>query len=182
MRKRVEEKILSELKDIRKEEQAIKERERELLDRVEFDIHKSELGRKKMFHEIAHFRYSDFSQMIIGCSVFSLPAFINTSFWEYIPLIETNLLIYIHLFLMICVMLAINFEFRDNINTDFWFARMLVKRFFYTYVTVGMVVGLLMILVGKAHYSFVTLDVIRNFLSAQSVGLFGAVTFTFLKK
>ena len=178
----VQEEILQELQNIRKDEKDIKRREQQVLRKLDIDLHKDKFKQRKLFYEVSHFRYGDFSQIVIGCSVFSLPAFINTSFWDYLPEVHTYLLVGIHLFFALCVLLALNFEYRDDINLQPWFGIMLLKRFFYTYFSVMMVVILLLVLVNKLTYSVTLLEVFRNFIAAQSVGLFGAVTFSFLKK
>lgn len=178
----LQEEILEELKHIHEDEQAIKRREQQVLRKLDLTLHHDEVKQRKLFYEVSHFRYGDFSQIVIGCSVFSLPAFINTSFWDYLPGVHTSLLIGIHLFFALCVLLALNFEYRDSIDFNQWFGRMLLKRFFYTYFSVAMVVLLLLVLVNKLTYSLILMEVFRNFIAAQSVGLFGAVTFSFLKK
>lgn len=175
LKNRTEEELIEEIDEI-------KEKETKLLKKVELDINKDKIARRKMFYEVQHFSFNDFSQILIGCCVFGLPAFINTSFWDYIPFLETNLLFYIHAFFCLCVILALNYEFRDNVSTDSWFAKMLLKRFFFTYFSVFMIISLLLVLVGKMDYALTNYDVLRHFLASQSVGLFGAVTFSFLKK
>ena len=152
------------------------------MNKLNIDINKEKVNKHKTYMDVMHLTFNDFAQIVIGCCVFGLPAFINTSFWDYLPLVETHLLIYIHIFFIFCVMLALNYEFRDNFSTDLWFIKMLSKRFFYTYFSVMMVVILLIILVNKMNYSLMNIEVFRNFLAAQSVGMFGAVTFSFLKK
>jgi len=177
-----EKEILEELKAIHTEEHTIEEREKELLKKVDYELKRPEIERKKLYYEIAHFSYGDFSQIVIGCAVFSLTAFINTSFWDYLPRMQTGLLVGIHLFFIMCILLALNFEYRTNINRDFWFFKMLVKQLFYVYFSVFMVIILLLILVAKLTYDLTVIEVLRNFLAAQSVGMFGAVTFSFLKR
>lgn len=169
------EELILELEDIRVKEDM-------LIRKVDEELNKDKIIKRKNYLEIMHLSFGDFTQIVIGCCVFGLPAFINTSFWDYIPLIDTLLLFYIHIFFLFCVFLALNYEFRDNFNLDAWFIKFLLKRFFYTYFSVMMVIVLLLILVMKIKYSLVNLEVMRNFLAAQSVGLFGAVTFSFLKK
>ena len=175
------------LKEMSKEQliheiEDIKEKEEELIHKIDTDLNKEEIKKRKTYFEVMHLSFNDFAQIVIGCCVFGLPAFINTSFWDYLPLIDTSLLFYIHVFFAGCVLLALNYEFRDTVTMNIWFIRMLLKRFFYTYVSVFMVVGLLLILVTKIHYDLTILEVVRNSLAAQSVGMFGAVTFSFLKK
>ncbi|MFT4297790.1 MAG: hypothetical protein ACMXX5_01220 [Candidatus Woesearchaeota archaeon] len=167
--------ILCELEEI-------KEKESELLKKINYDIRKDEIKKKKIFRDVERFSFNDFAQIMIGCCVFGLPAFINTSFWEYLPAVRTDLLFYIHLFFILCVLLALNYEFRDNFNVDLWFFKMLMKRFFYTYFSVLMIILLLLGLVNKMSYSLPNILILRHFLAAQSVGVFGAITFSFLKK
>jgi hypothetical protein len=168
-------KIMSELEDI-------KLKEIELLKKISYDINKENIKKKKLYRQVEHFSFNDFAQIMIGCCVFGLPAFINTSFWEYIPKIRTDLLIWIHLFFILCVLLALNYEFRENFSLNSWFFKMLLKRFFFTYFSVFMIILLLLGLVNKMTYSLENILVFRNFIAAQSVGIFGAITFSFLKK
>jgi len=161
----------------------IEKKEEELLDKVNWEIKKSSIEKRKRYKEVEHFTFKDFAQILIGCCVFGLPAFINTSFWDYLPNVGTHLLFYIHSFFMVCVILALNYEFREIFNLkQAWFIKMLFKRFFYTYFSVFIVVVILLILVTKMGYTLTNFDIFRNYLAAQSVGMFGAVTFTFLKR
>ena len=168
--------IIEELHEIEKKEE-------ELLDKVNWEIRKSRIEKNKRYREVEHFSFKDFVQIMIGCCVFGLPAFINTSFWDYLPNLSTHMLSYIHCFFMVCVILALNYEFREIFTLKKgWFVKMLLKRFFFTYFSVFMIITILLILVVKMGYSITNLDVLRHFLAAQSVGMFGAVTFTFLKR
>jgi hypothetical protein len=160
----------------------IKHNETELLKKVNYELKKDHLKKKKVFRQVEHFSFNDFAQIMIGCCVFGLPAFINVSFWDYLPLLRSSFLVMIHLFFILCVILALNYEFREGLNFDFWFIKMLMKRFFFTYFSVFMVIILLLTLVNKLNYDLTNLMVFRHFIAAQSVGMFGAITFTFLKK
>ena len=178
----IQQKIFAELDDIRKIERDIQKKERRLLAKLDIVTKKDDFNRHKLFYEVAHFSYADFSQIVIGCAVFSLPALINTSFWEFLPQISTPLMVQVHLFFALCVILALNFEFRERIDSNKWFALMLMKRFFYTYFSTAMIVILMLVMVGNISYSLPNIDVFRHFLAAQSVGVFGAVTFALLKR
>jgi hypothetical protein len=169
------EELTLELEDIRKKED-------ELLNKINREFDRAKLEKRKTYFEVMHLSFNDFSQIVIGCCVFGLPAFINTSFWDYLPEVDTLLLVYIHFFFLSCVIVALNYEFRDNFSFNSWFFKMLLKRFFYTYFSVLMVILFLLVLVNKVNYSLTNLEVFRNYLAAQSVGVFGAVTFSFLKK
>ena len=173
--KKTKEELFLELKEIR-------EKEDKLLNKLSYDLNKDKLEEKKLFYEVEHFSFNDFAQIVIGCCVFGLPTFVNTSFWDYLPLISTDLLFYIHCFFIFCVLLALNYEFRNNIIFNKWFLKMLLKRFFFTYFSVFMVVFFILILVNKINYTLLNIDIFRNIMISQSVGLFGAVTFSFLKK
>ncbi|MFT4303140.1 MAG: hypothetical protein ACMXYG_01125 [Candidatus Woesearchaeota archaeon] len=170
------------IESLRKEIHDIKRKENLLLKRIDYDIHKDTFKKRQIFREVEHFSFNDFSQIAIGCCVFGLPAFINTSFWDYLPGVATSFLVLIHLFFILCVILALNYEFRDNFKINMWFIKMLFKRFFFTYFSVLMVILLLLVLVNKLTYELYNIEVFRNFIAAQSVGMFGAVTFSFLKK
>jgi len=181
-KKKTEEDLVEEIEEI-------KEKEEKLLKKVTYEINKDKIKSRKIFFEVEHFSFNDFSQILIGCCVFGLPAFINTSFWDYLGknpvgeyIVGTQLLFLIHMFFILCVILALNYEFRDNFAPNPWFFKMLMKRFFFTYFSVFMVIILLLSLVNKMNYGLVNLEIFRNFLAAQSVGMFGAVTFSFLKK
>ncbi|MFT4343705.1 MAG: hypothetical protein ACMXYE_03070 [Candidatus Woesearchaeota archaeon] len=181
-RKEIQEEILSELAEIRRNEEDIKKKELRLLTKLDIVTKKDDFQRHKLFYEVAHFSYTDFSQIMIGCAVFSLPALINVSFWEFLPEMTTILMFFVHLFFLACVILALNFEYRNKIDSNKWFAIMLMKRFFYTYFSTAMIIILMLIMVGKISYALPNIDVFRHFLAAQSVGIFGAVTFSLLKR
>lgn len=173
----------SSQKKILKEIDEIKRKEDELIGTVQKDIQKDTERKAKVAKLVEHFSFNDFAQIMIGVCVWGLPAFINDSFWNYLPVVDTAFLIAIHTFFMLCVFLALNYEFRESFTLkSFWFTKMLLKRFFYTYFSVMMIVVLLLLLVDQINYGFTNLLVFRNFIASQSVGMFGAVTFTFLKK
>lgn len=173
---------VSSKEELKQELREIKKKEEQLIKKLDTELDKEEIKKRKNYFEVMHLKFSDFAQIVIGCCVFGLPAFINTSFWDYLPGMDTALLFYIHLFFIGCVILALNYEFRETFSLNKWFLKMLFKRFFYTYFSVFMVVTLLLVLVNKINYDLTVLLVFRHFLAAQSVGMFGAVTFSFLKK
>jgi uncharacterized membrane protein len=139
-------------------------------------------AQQKICRQVMHFTFDDFAQAVIGCCVFSLAPFLDTDPWNFLPSIKTGLLVGAHLFFMACVFIALNYEFRNNLKLNIWFLKLLIKRFFYTYFSVMMVVSLILLLVNRMGYSLTNLEVFRNFLMVQSVGLFGATTYSFLKK
>jgi len=181
--------VLSELKEIKKKENIlkkeldyVKDKEREIL----VKLNKGKINEKNLerraYKNIMHFTFSDFAQTTIGACVFSFAPFLDTDPWNFIPFVNLKLLVYIHIFFIFCVFIAINYKFRTNFKFDWWFIKLLLKRLFYTYFSVFMVMILILVLINKLAYELVLVDVIKNFLTVQTIGLFGAVTFSFLKK
>lgn len=160
-------------KSIKKEERLIEE----------FERRRNIISKIKLKKKIKHFHFRDFAQTIIGAGVFSLPALINTSFWDYLPNITLDMLFAIHVFLVLCSVLAVNYQFRDDFPfKDHVYMINFIKRVFFIYVSV-MIGGCFMLLVvNKISFDMLMYDVLKNFLAAQSVGLMGAVTFSFFKK
>lgn len=155
--------------------------EEELIE--EFERRKAQLDNLKLKREIKHFQFLDFAQIVIGVGVFGLPAIINTSFWDYLPNIQLTDMLMVHIFFLLCAVIAINYQFRQDLPFgDGWFVHMLTKRIFYTYVSVFIAVIFMMTLVGKLYMSMSMHDFLLHTLATQNVGLVGAVTFTFFKK
>lgn len=157
----------------------IKEEERLVLE-VE---KKEELARKiRRRQEIKHFRFTDFAQTIIGVGVFGLPSIINTSFWDYIPRTTLGFMFVVHLFFVFAMVIALNYRFRDNLSLkDRTFNYLFAKRIFYVYFSVMMSVMILLVLVRQVSMDMPLWQFLKNFFAAQSVGLVGAVTFSFFK-
>lgn len=169
-------------KQIIRELEAIEEKENELIHKVEADINKDKTKKIKIFYNVARFSFNDFAQIVIGCCVFSLAALLDTDIWNVLPYISVNILFWVHLFFAFCVIISLNYEFRDDLKWNKWFYKMLFKQFFYTYFSVFMTMILIMILVNRLEYNMSMLEISKNFLTAQSIGMFGAVTFSFLKR
>lgn len=141
------------------------------------------ISNMKLKKEIKHFRFSEFAQTIIGVGVFGLPAIINTSFWNYLPNITLESLFYIHLFFLFCSVIGKNYQFRSDLPlNDRWFMIMFSKHVVYMYISVMIATFLLLPFVGQLSMDMTMHDFLKNFLAAQSVGIMGAVTFTFFKK
>ncbi len=173
--KKKEENLLKELSEV-------KVLEHILIKKVDKSINKEEAKSRKAYFEVMHFSFNDFAQAIIGACVFSFAPFLDTDPWNYIPLINTMFLFSIHIFFMLCIIIALNYEFRDKFNLNWWFIKLLLKRFFYIYFSVAMVMCLVLVLIARLDYLITAETAFRNFLAIQTVGLFGAVTFSFLKK
>ena len=149
----------------------------------EIEKKKKAIVKQKLKKEIKHFHFKDFSQIVIGVSVFGLPALINTSFWDYLPRVSLEFLLYVHIFFIFSAVIATNYQFRDNFDLkDKWFMTMFIKRVFYIYISVMITMTILVVLVNKVSFDMKMYDFLKNFLAAQSVGIVGAVTFTFFKK
>ncbi|MBN2567369.1 hypothetical protein JXB02_04780 [Candidatus Woesearchaeota archaeon] len=132
--------------------------------------------------EVKRFTFADFAQGVIGAGVFGLPAFINTSFWDYLPLVSTGQMLVLHLFFLFCVVTALNFKYRSTFSFNPKFLAALAKRFSYIYLSVFVTVILLLIILNKMTADISTLLLIRYFLAGQSVGIVGATTFSFFTK
>lgn len=181
--------IRSELRKIENEEikvkkglEDVKREEGLILTKFNRYLDKEKIISRKAYLEVMHFTFNDFAQAIIGSCVFSFAPFLDTDPWGYLPIINTKFLFSIHLFFVFCVFIALNYEFRNNFKLDFWFLKLLLKRLFYIYFSVLMVMCLIVIMINRINYQTSLLDVSRNLLAIQSVGLLGAVTFSFLKK
>ncbi len=173
---KLEKKILSQLN-------RIEHGEKVLLKKINKTVEKGKVDDpRKAYFSIVHLSFNDFAQAVIGCCVFGLPAFINLSFWDYVDLMHTSSIFFVHIFFSFCVVIAQNYEFRNTFSFDKWFSRMLAKRFLYTYFSVLIVIVVILISLNKIELAMTNLDVVRHLLIAQSVGLFGAVTFSFLKR
>lgn len=137
---------------------------------------------RRAYFEVMHFTFNDFAQVTIGSCVFSFAPFLDTDPWNYLPNISTTFLFAIHLFFICCVFIALNYEFRNNFKPDWWFLRLLVKRFFYIYFSVTIVMSLILVLMNRITYESTNIEALRNFMIIQTAGLFGATTYSFLKK
>ncbi|HDP74250.1 MAG TPA: hypothetical protein ENN46_04860 [Candidatus Woesearchaeota archaeon] len=175
-RSKIEKQILSQLNRIEHGEKLLLKKINKTVDKGKVD------DPRQAYFSIVHLSFNDFAQAVIGCCVFGLPAFINLSFWDYVDLMATNSIFFVHIFFSLCVMIALNYEFRNNFSFDKWFSRMLAKRFLYNYFSVMIIVVIILISLNKVNLAMTNLEVFRHFLIAQSVGLFGAVTFSFLKR
>jgi hypothetical protein len=181
--------LISELKDIKSREKVIKKeldeikvKEEVLLTKLNKDLGQAELKSRQSYLQVMHFTFNDFAQATIGSCVFSFAPFLDTDPWTYLPEINTAFLFFIHMFFVLCVFVALNYRFRDKFTLDFWFLRLLAKRMFYLYFSVMMVMLLVIVLIHRITYATTLLDAARNLLAMQVVGLFGAITFSFLRK
>ncbi|MGM5485464.1 MAG: hypothetical protein ACQEP1_06360 [Nanobdellota archaeon] len=137
----------------------------------------------KLKRQVKHFKFSDFAQAVIGVGVFGLPALINTSFWNYIPKVNLEFLFYIHLFFVFCAVIGKNYQFRSDLPLDDkWFMTLFGKHVVYMYTSVLIVIFFMLVLLNRVSLDMTMYDFLKNFLAAQSVGVIGAVTFTFFKK
>lgn len=163
---------------LEKELVEIRKKEDELLEK----LNRKKRPDLKLKAQVRQFSFMDFSQAMVGAGVFGLPALINTSFWGYLPEITTWNMFMVHLFFIACVYITLNYDFRSVFTYDEKFLSKLTLRFFYMYLSVGIVIFILLFMLGKLHPDLNVLESLRNFLAAQSVGLVGAVTFTFIAK
>lgn len=186
---RTNSKIISKLEDIKTREIYLKKElddigavEKNLLRKMNKQMSNDHALKRKAYKEIMHFTFNDFAQTTIGACVFSFAPFLDTDPWNFLPQINTSLLVSIHLFFVLCVMIATNYQFRNVLNLDVWFLKLLFKRVFYNYFSVFMVMTLILSLFNRLTYDLMLIDVLRNYLAIQTAGLFGAVTFSFIKK
>lgn len=170
-----QETLLQELEDI-------KRREGIIIQELNQEINKDKIEEQKRKTQVKHFTFADFCQSVIGVAVFGLPAFINTSFWDYIPKLDLGSLILAHIFFLSCFTIALNYEFRKDFSWDTLFIINLLKRVFFTYISVMIAVCVILILAKKILLNMQNFFILKNFLIGQSVGLVGAITFSFLRK
>lgn len=181
--------VISELEEIKSKEKIlvkeldkVKEKEQLLINKINQDLNKEKILSRKAYLEVMHFTFNDFAQATIGSCVFSFAPFLDSDPWAYLPNISTKFLFSIHIFFLICVFIALNYKFRDNFKLDMWFLRLLAKRLFYIYFSVMIVMCLILVMINRLTYQMTTLEAFRNLLTIQTVGLFGATVFSFLKK
>ena len=160
----------------------IEKEEEEILQQLTKSQREEEHKKQQILQGIKHFTFNEYAQIVIGTCVFGIPAIFSPDMWDILPRVNVMFLFYIHLFFLACVFLALNYEFRDDFNLNASFLKLLAKRFYYVYFSVAMVVVLLLTLLDKLAYHLTMLEITKNFISTQSVGLFGAVTFSFLKQ
>lgn len=168
--------------DLKKELEEIKQKEKIIIRELDKELHKEKIVEKKRRILVKHFTFSDFCQSAIGVGVFGLSTIINPDIWGFIQQLDLNVIFWVHLFFVICFFIALNYEFRSDFSFDIHFVRNLMKRVFFTYVSVIITVTLLLVLVKKIRMDMSNYDFLKSFLTGQSVGLMGAVTFAFFKK
>jgi len=168
--------------NIKREIKKIESTENKIYDDVEYVRYKDKYLKSKLLSRVKKFTFSDFAQAVIGTAVFSLPAFINTSFWDYVPKISTTNLVITHLFFVFCIFIALNYTFRESFSFNIYFFADLIRRMFYLYVSVLITVIILLWMIERILPLEQIIGVLRSFLIAQSVGLIGAVTFSFFSK
>lgn len=155
--------------------------EERLIEDLEKKKHKKQ--KIELKRRIKHFRFTDFAQAVVGVGVFAMPAILDSSFWEFIDSMSLRLVIYVHLFFLFCAIIALNYQFRDDFSLkDHFFLIMFIKRVFYVYMSVVIVISMILSIIGKAGFSMTIYSVLRYFFAAQTAGLLGAVTFSFFKK
>lgn len=171
-----------EISKIRDDEKEIKAEEALILKKLDFELQKEKIETLKRVSKLKHFTFGDFAQVVIGVTVFSLSPMLSPDIWDYIEAISTEMLLLAHVVIVACFILALNYEFRNSITFDLRFLRRLLKRVFYVHFSTTMTVVLLLVLVKTITWDMSNMLVARNYLAGMSVGLVGAVTFSFLKK
>jgi uncharacterized membrane protein len=132
---------------------------------------------------IKHFRFKDFAQITIGAGLFGLPAVLTPDLWTFIIDVKLLNLFILHVFFFMCTVIALNYEYRDDIKfDDKIYVMNLGKRIFFTWVTVMMGSIFMLALLGMMNFDFTVEHVLKNFFAVQSIGLIGGVTFSFFKK
>lgn len=169
-------------KELLKRLSEIRKKEITLLKEITYDLNKEKIAEKKVYKEIEAFTFIDFARIVIGCSLFTLISFIDTDVWNSLPLESMGMIVFLHIFLCICTLIALNYEYRSNVSYDPWFIRMLLKQFFYTYVSVFMTMAVIMLLVHRMTYDLTLFEITKNVIAAQSAGMLGAVAFSLLHK
>jgi len=172
----------TELNRIKEEESRIKAEEDLILKRLDLELQKEKLQKLKRLEKLRHFNFGDFAQVIIGVLVFGLPPMLSPDLWGYMENITTLMLIGVHLLVVACVIIALNYEFRENFNWNPRFYKRLFKRMFYVYTSTIMIVFILLVLIRQVTFETPNIDALRNYFTGMSLGLVGAVTFSFLKK
>ena len=178
---KVEEKILKRLDEEEKKEEEIEGVEKKLWKRVEetTELHES---------KVKVFGFADFAQCVVGATLFGIPAMWTPDFWNFIdglwstqPVpIPTYKVLVVHLFILFCVIVTLNYAFRKNFKFDYKFLKALSKRVFYIYMAVMVTMILLLWGFHRLTPDITTLTMIRYILSTHSIGMAGAVTFDFI--
>lgn len=172
--------IGSELKRVEKTQKQILRRldEEEALERTLL----SKLKRKHRaaMEKVEKFTFADFGQVVVGAAVFGIPSLWTPDFWNFLQGVPTFKLLVVHVFLMFCVIVTLNYAFRKTFRFNLKFLEQLFKRFFYIYLTVLSTVVLLLWSFNKLVPDMSTLEFIRFLVATHSIGMVGAVTFDFI--
>lgn len=172
----------SKKESLKKELEEIKQKEKVIIKELDKELNKDKTVEKERRILVKHFTFSDFCQSAIGVGVFGLSTIMNPDIWGFIEKLDLSLIFWVHLFFIVCFVIALNYEFRADFSLDTFFIRNLLKRVFFMYISVAITVTLLLVLVKKITMDISNSDFLENFLIGQSVGLMGAVTFAFFKK
>jgi hypothetical protein len=160
----------------------IKKKERIIIKELDQELNKGKVAEQERKFSVKHFTFADFCQSAIGVGVFGLQTIVNPDIWSFISDLDIKAIILLHIFFIICFFVALNYEFRKDFSFDIVFLRNLLKRVFFIYISVLITVAIILIVVEKLSLSMQNYDVLKNVIIAQSAGLVGAITFSFLRK
>ncbi|RMF05523.1 hypothetical protein D6764_04440 [Candidatus Woesearchaeota archaeon] len=183
-----------DLARVEKELEEVRSEEKEILDRLSKDEELerkilSEIEKKKTREaNVKKFSFADFGQVVVGAVVFGLPAMWTPDFWNFIDGLDSEpaipipmyKILAIHIFILFCVFVTLNYGFRRTFRFERQFFAELSKRIFYIYLTVTVLMLMFLWAFNKLSPDMSTLDFLRYVFATNSIGLVGAVTFDFL--
>lgn len=139
---------------------------------------------KDVTRKIREFHFSDFARTVVGTTMFSAPVLVYTrDFFDLInslPDTWTYKLFIAHIFFVFCVFITLNYSYRSTFILKKEYLLQLGHRLLLIYMTVLGTILLLLWAFNIITEDITTLRLIRYVISAASLGIVGAVTFSFL--
>ena len=140
--------------------------------------------KKNTLRTLREFHFADFARTVVGTTMFSAPVLVYTrDFFDLInslPDTWTYKLFIAHLFFVFCVFITLNYSYRSTFTLDKEYLKQLAHRLLLIYMTVVGTIILLLWAFNIITEDISTLRLIRYVISAASLGIVGAVTFSFL--
>ncbi len=157
------------------------------VERKELDILKlleRRSKKKDVIRIIREFHFSDFARTVVGTTMFSAPVLVYTrDFFDLINSLPDNWtpkLFLVHFFFVFCVFITLNYSYRSTFSLEKEYLKQLAHRLLLIYMTVIGTILLLLWAFNIINDDITTLRLIRYVVSAASLGIVGAVTFSFL--
>ena len=136
---------------------------------------------RKFIREV-RFTGEDFFQSVIGCCVFCLSAFLTPDLWNFIESLWVRDIALFHIFFVIVVFIAFNYEYASKVFLSKLYMFEFGKRMVFVYLSVFFTIIAILFLIRKITLGLPVIEIWKNFLSSQTIGIASAVTFSFLKR